>query len=133
MQSNNREEPLFVAPPPREGEGLLAAVERGLREPGPPLADLPTLTELALRDPYLAGELAALRERWELRPAPAAGLIGRLRARLAWRLLGPELQQINLAHASLVRLVDSLVAHLDEERAARARLEARLAALERAP
>jgi hypothetical protein len=133
MQSNNSEEPLFVAPPAHEGEGLLAAVERGLRAPRRPLADLPALSDLALRDPYLAGELAALRERWELRPAPASGPIARLRARLAWRLLGPELQQINQAHASLVRLVDSLVAHLDDERVARARLEARLAALERAP
>lgn len=131
MPDPNPEEPLFVVPPPRPGEPLLAAAERGMGEPRPSLADLPTLSELALRDPYLAGELAALRAGWELRPSPARGLIGRLRTRLAWWLLGPELQQVNRAHASLVRLVDSLVAHLDEERAARARLEARLAAAER--
>jgi len=133
MERKQSDEPLFVAPPAREGETLLAAVERGLRDPGPSLANLPTLSDLAMRDPYLAGELAALRASWELRPPPAQGLVGRLRARLAWRLLGPELEQANQAHASVVRLVDSLVAHLDAERAARARLEARLAALERAP
>lgn len=122
-------EPLFVVPE-AEGQPLLAAVEQGLREGGAPLQRLPTLSDLAARDPYLARELAALHAGWELRPQPAAGLSGRLRARLAWWLLGPELAQASALHAHLVRVIDSLTAHLDAERAARARLEARLRALE---
>ncbi|HMQ32327.1 MAG TPA: hypothetical protein PKD53_16465 [Chloroflexaceae bacterium] len=120
-------EPLFVVP---EGEPLLAAVERGLREGGPPLHALPALSDLAARDPFLARELAALHAGWELRPGPARGLVARLRSRLAWWLLGPELGQASAYHAHLARVIDSLTAHLDAERAARAGLEARLRALE---
>lgn len=123
-------EPVFVVP---EGEPLLAAVERGLREGGAPLGALPALSDLAARDPFLARELAALHAGWELRPPPAPGPLARLRARLAWWLLGPELAQASGYHAHLARVVDSLVAHLDAERAARAALEARLRSLEGEP
>ena len=117
------DEPLFLVPETAD-EPLFAAVARGLRQGGTPLDTLPTLTELALRDPFLARELAALHANWELRPPPAVGLLARLRARLAWSLLGPELAQASALHAHLVRVIDSLTAHLDTERAARARLEA---------
>jgi hypothetical protein len=123
-------EPLFVVPEVA-GEPLLAAVERGLRQGGPPLDALPALSELALRDPFLARELAAIHAGWELRPPPAVGLLARLRARLAWWLLGPELGQASAMNAHLVRVIDSLIAHLDAERAARARLEALVRAAER--
>ena len=42
----------------------------------------------------------------------------------AWWLVGPELAQVSAMNAHLVRVIDSLTAHLDAERAARARLEA---------
>ena len=118
--------PIFTVAP-RPGEPLLVAVERGLAQPASPLDALPTLTNVALGDPYLAEQLAGLHASWELRPAPARGLLARLRARVAWRLLGPEIEQINAAHATLVRLVDSLVVQLDEERSARRRIEEGLA------
>lgn len=129
MSEARRGEPLFVVPE-GAGEPLLAAVERGLREGGPPLGALPTLSDLAARDQYFARELAAIHAGWELRPPPARGLVARLRARLAWWLLGPELAQASAYHAHLARAIDSLTAHLDAERAARARLEARLRARE---
>jgi hypothetical protein len=110
-----------------EGESVLGAVERAMAQPSAPLEQLPTLTNVALGDPYLAEQLVSLHRQWELRPPPARGLLGRLRARLAWRLLGPELAQVNAAHATLVRLVDSLVVQLDEERSARRRIEEHLA------
>jgi hypothetical protein len=122
--------PIFLVPEP-EGEPLLAAVERGLRDGGPDLSGLPTLGGLAQADPFFARELAGLHRGWEIRPGPARGPLARLRARLAWWLLGPELAQASATHAALVRVIDSLTAHLDDERAARARIEARLAALER--
>ena len=112
---------------PRPGEPLLDAVARGLAQPSSPLDALPTLTNVALGDPYLAGQLAGLHAGWELRPAPARGLLARLRARLAWWLLGPEIEQVNATHATLVRLLDSLVVQLDEERSARRRIEEGLA------
>lgn len=127
MSEESRGEPLFVVP---AGEPLLAAVERGLRQGGPPLGELPTLSDLAVGDPYFARELAAIHAGWELRPPPAQGLLARLRVRLAWWLLGPELAQASALHGHMARVFDSLTAHLDAERAARARLEARLRALE---
>jgi hypothetical protein len=132
MPKTRSNEPLFLVPE-AEGQPLLAAVEHGLAASGPPLDRLSSLSELAMRDPYLARELAALHQGWELRPLPVRGLVARLRARLAWWLLGPELAQASAVNASLVRVLDSLTTHLDEERTARARLEARLRALERAP
>ncbi len=132
LSDNNSsgDSPIFLVPE-AAGEPLLAAVERGLREGGPALDALPTLGGLAQSDPFFASELAGLHRGWEIRPGRARGLPGRLRARLAWWLLGPELAQASATHAGLLRVIDSLTAHLDDERAARARLEARLAALER--
>lgn len=83
---------------------------------------LGSTTHVALRDPYLREQLRELHAHWEIRPQ-TRGLWGRIRTRLAWTLLGPELAQANRAHASLVRIVDSLIVHLDEERAARRRIE----------
>ncbi|NTW03550.1 MAG: hypothetical protein HGA19_20135 [Oscillochloris sp.] len=122
--------PLFLVPN-TPGEPLLAAVERGLDQGSPSLDVLPTLTGLALSDPFFAEELARLHEQWEIQPQPVQGLLARLRTRLAWWLLGTELAQANATHASLVRVIDSLTTHLDDERAARARLEARITTLER--
>ncbi|NNJ09634.1 hypothetical protein EKD04_004780 [Chloroflexales bacterium ZM16-3] len=122
--------PIFLVPE-AEGEPLLAAVERGLRDGGADLSTLPTLGGLAQDDPFFAEQMAGLHQGWEIRPGPAHGPLARLRTRLAWWLLGPELAQASATHAALVRVIDSLTSHLDSERAARARLEARLAALER--
>lgn len=119
--------PLFVIAPPAEGEPLAAAIERALERRESPLDQLPTLTNVALGDPYLAEQLASLHGGWELRPPPARGLLARLRARLAWWLLGPELAQVSATHATLVRLVDSLVVQLDQERSARRQIEDHLA------
>jgi hypothetical protein len=126
MNESEPDKPLFTITLSQE-ENVLAAVERGMRERASPLDRLPTLTNVALGDPYLAEQLAALHAGWELRPQPARGVLGRLRARLAWRLLGPEIAQVNAAHATLVRLLDSLVVQLDEERSARRRIEEHLA------
>lgn len=102
------------------------AVVRALEQSSGPLDSLSPTTHVALRDPYLREQLTALHASWEIRPQPQ-GIIGRIRTRLAWWLLGPELAQSNSAHASLVRIIDSLVVHLDEERAARRRMEEHLA------
>ena len=110
-----------------ERETLYAAVEQALHSPAAPLAELPTLTNVALGDPYLAEQLAALHRTWELQPEPARGLLARLRTRLAWWLLGPELRQASRVNATLVRLVDSLVVQLDQERSGRRRIEEHLA------
>ncbi|MFN8502559.1 hypothetical protein [Kouleothrix sp.] len=118
---------LFTITPAQGDEPLLSAIERGLAERASPLAALPTLTNVALGDPYLAGQLAALHGSWELRPPPARGLLARLRTRLAWWLLGRELAEISATHATLVRIVDSLVVQLDDERSARRRIEEHLA------
>src|SRR6185436_3926417 len=97
---------------------LLEAIERAMASRAPGLAGLPALTNVVLGDPYLAEQLVILHREWETRPRRSRGLVARLRSRLAWWLLGPELQQINTTHAALVRLVDSLIVHLDQERAA---------------
>jgi hypothetical protein len=117
------EPPLFLVTPASDDEPLDAAVERALGAGPSALAGLPALTNVAMGDPFLAEQLAALHRTWELRPPPAAGLVARLRARLAWWLLGPELRQTSEVHATLVRLIDSLVVLADQERAARRRLE----------
>jgi hypothetical protein len=110
---------------PADDEPVMAAVARGLASGNSALTELPLLTDVAQGDPFLAEQLAALHRTWELRPMAARGLLGRMRVRLAWWLLGPELQQTNAVHATLVRLVDSLVVALDQERAARRRMEGR--------
>jgi hypothetical protein len=121
--------PLFVVAP-NDDEPLDAAMARALQAGPAPLGELPALTNVALGDPFLAEQLAALHAFWELRPPPAHGFAARLRTRIAWWLLGPELQQASQVHATLVRLADSLVVLVDQERAARRRLEAALAGRE---
>ena len=82
---------LFTVTPTSEDEPLLAAVERALVTPVSPLDTLPTLTNVALGDPYLAQQLASLHSGWELRPPAPRGLLARVRTRLAWWLLGEPL------------------------------------------
>lgn len=118
---------LFLVVPASDDEPLAAAAERSLSAGAASLAELPSLTSVAMGDPFLAEQLAALHRGWELRPPAPRGLLARVRARLAWWLLGPELQQANDVHATLVRLVDSLVTLADQERAARRRIEEHLA------
>jgi hypothetical protein len=110
-----------------DAEPVLAAVEHSLSTHTDALATLSTLTNVALGDPYLAQQLAELHQQWEVRPQPQRSLLARVRTRLAWWLLGPEMQQINATHATLVRLLDSLIVQLDQERAARRQLEEHLA------
>jgi hypothetical protein len=126
MRDPLRESSLFVVPSV-EGASLLGAVESALAGHAQALASLPTLTNVAVGDPYLARQLAELHARHELRPPPARGLLARLRTRLAWWLLGPELRQASEVNATLVRALDSLVVQLDQDRAARRRLEEQLA------
>jgi hypothetical protein len=105
------------------GDGSpIETVARTLATSDNTIPSLGSTTHVALRDPYLRDQLRELHAHWEVRPA-ARGLWDRIRTRLAWTLLGPELRQTNRVHASLVRIVDSLVVHLHEERAARRRLE----------
>jgi hypothetical protein len=113
---------LFIVQP-SSTEPILAAAERAMHAHTDALAVLPTLTNVALGDPYLAQQVADLHAQWEVRPPAQRTLLGRVRARVAWWLLGREMQQINRTHATLVRLLDSLIVQLDEERAARRRLE----------
>jgi hypothetical protein len=108
---------------PLANEAIDQAIARSLTIHQSPLADLPTLTHVVQGDPYLAEQLAALRASFEIRPAPATGLLARIRTRLVWWLLGAELQQANQVHAKIVRILDSLVVLVDQERAARRRLE----------
>jgi hypothetical protein len=110
-----------------DGQSLLDATEQALHQHTSVLAQLPVLTNVALGDPYLAQQLAELHRTWEIQPRPGSGILARLRSRLAWWLLGVELQQINTTHATLVRLLDSLIVQLDQERAARRRIEEQLA------
>jgi hypothetical protein len=100
-----------------DDEPLAEAVSRGLAAPAADLAALPQLSSVALGDPYLAGQLVALRGYVELTPPPQASLLSRLRARLAWWLLGPELRRQTEANAALVRIIDSLLAQIDRDRA----------------
>lgn len=120
---------LFIVQP-SSAEPILAAAERAMQAHTDALAALPTLTNVALGDPYLAQQLADLHAQWEVRPTAQRTLLGRVRARAAWWLLGPEVQQINRTHATLVRLLDSVIVQLDEERAARRRLEEQPAYME---
>jgi len=115
--------PLFIIPPGADGEPLAAQIERALVERRAASDSLPLLTDVAQGDAYLAQQLAALHDSWEVRPPPSRSLLERLRTRLAWWLLGPEIRQINATHATLTRLIDSLVVLADNERAARRRIE----------
>ncbi len=106
------------------------AIARALSNPAADLSQLTTLSDLLMRDPYLAEQVRLLRTSWAITPPPAATPLARLRRWLGWRLLGPELAQINNTHAALTRIIESLVAHLDAERTARRELTERVAALE---
>ncbi len=114
---------------PTADEPLLAAVERALQQERSVLLALPQLTSIALHDPYLARQLADLHTSFELAPTSEPRLLSRLRARLAWWLLGRELQHLNDVHAGMLRVLDSLLVHLDHERTTRKRLETHLAGL----
>lgn len=116
---------LFTVQLEDSNEPIDLALARSIAAPQSPLIDLPALTQVALGDPYLAEQLATLRRTFELRPAPAPGLLARIRTRVAWWLLGPELQQANQVHATLMRIIDSLVVLADAERVARRRIEER--------
>lgn len=121
--ASEAESPLFLATPGADNEPLAAQIERALREGRRAIADLPLLTDVAQGDPYLAKQLAALHACWEVQPPPVHGLLDRLRRRIAWWLLEPEIRQINAVHATLTRLIDSLIVLADHERAARRRIE----------
>lgn len=105
----------------------IEAVAGALANGATPDAKLSATTHVALRDPFVRQQLAELHQHWQVRPRASQGVLARIRTRLAWWLLGPELEQTNRTHATLVRLIDSLVVHLDEERSARRRLEERRA------
>lgn len=124
--SNHSKSPLFVIPH-QEGEPLLATIEQALAGPRTTLDELPALPDIAVTDPYLAQQLQDIHRHWEIRPQPAHGLLARVRTRLAWWLLGPEIRQVNAVHSTLVRLLDSLLVQIDIDRAARRRIEEHLA------
>jgi hypothetical protein len=116
---------LFLVQPEAD-EPLDQAIARGMASPAAILRDAPTLTNVLQGDPFLAEQLAALRSTFELRPAPATGLLSRIRTRLAWWVFGKELQQINQNQAALIRIIDSLIVLVDQERGARRRLAEQL-------
>jgi hypothetical protein len=116
-------EPIFLVPPGPDDEPLAAQIARALNERRSAPDGLPLLTDVAQGDPYLAEQLAALHAMWEIQPQPPRGALDRLRRRIAWWLLEPELRQINAVHATLTRLIDSLIVLADRERAARRRIE----------
>ena len=127
MAGSETDRQLFTVVLNEDGGPVLDAIEQAMTSSASPLAALPALTNVSLGDPYLAQQLADLHRRWEVRPHSAPGLLARLRRRLGWWLLGSELQEINMVHATLVRLIDSLVVQLDQDRAARRRIEEYLA------
>jgi len=94
-------EPIFLVPPGPDDEPLAAQIARALNERRPAPDSLPLLTDVAQGDPYLAEQLAALHAMWEIQPQPPRGALDRLRRRIAWWLLEPELRQINAVHATL--------------------------------
>ncbi|WP_298816955.1 hypothetical protein [uncultured Chloroflexus sp.] len=120
--------PILVKP--REGEALVSALARALDSPAVSFEQLAQISELLLRDGYLAEQVQMLHAYWAITPPPATSLIARLRRWLAWKLCEPELAQINATHATLTRIVESLIAHLDAERTARQKLAEQVAALE---
>lgn len=104
----------------------IEAITKAFSDDAASLGSLSPTTHVALRDPFLRDQLVELHAHWEIQPV-SQGIIGRIRTRLAWWLLGHELRQANRTHASMVRIIDSLVVHLDQERAARRRIEEHLA------
>jgi hypothetical protein len=115
---------------PHDDEPLAAAIARALHSSAVDYRQFTDLSELLARDTYLAEQVQELRQAWAITPPPATSVMARFRRRLAWWLFGPELAQINATHATLTRIVESLIAHLDTERALRQALSERLAALE---
>jgi hypothetical protein len=108
---------------PEANEALDQAIARGMANASQALHHTPTLTNVLQGDPFLAEQLDTLRKSFELRPAPATGLLARIRIRLAWWLCGTEFRRINQNQAAMIRIIDSLVVLVDHERAARRRLE----------
>jgi hypothetical protein len=127
MAGSETDSQFFTVVLGEDGQPVLDAIEQAMASRATPLAALPALTNVALADPYFAQQLADLHRSWEVRPDAAPGLLSRLRRRLGWWLLGSELQRINMVHATLVRLIDSLVVQLDQDRAALRRIEEYLA------
>lgn len=117
---------LFIVRP-YQNDQILVAIERSMSNQVAALAHLPMLTNVTLGDPYLAEQLAELHRLVEIRPAQRRGLLARIRTRLGWWLLGDELRQVTATHATLVRVLDSLIVQLDQDRAARRRIEEHLA------
>ncbi len=113
---------LFIIPPGAADQPLMTAIERAMQQGSPILEDLPVLTNVAIGDPALAEQLHVLRQSWELRPEPPHGLLDRIRTRIAWWLLGPELRQASRVNATMLRLIDSLIVLADNERSERRRM-----------
>lgn len=114
---------------PRDDEPLATAVARALSNPAVDYSQFVALSEFLTRDAYLAEQVNALRSLWALTSSDNS-LLASLHRRLAWGLVGPELARIYETLATLTRIVESLIAHLDTERVARQALAERLAALE---
>lgn len=125
------EPPTLFTVTPGPDEPLDQALLRAMGQPAASLTDLPALTNVAMGDPYLAEQLAALHQSFEIHPRAQAGLVSRIRTRLAWWLLGQELGQVTAVNATLVRVIDSLVVLVDQERAARRRIEEQLSEIGR--
>jgi hypothetical protein len=109
----------------------MEAVERALREGDTGTPATPAHTpaaasagsgDPAVTDPYLTENMAALRTNWSVdpqrivvskRPGLAAAINGfqRLARRATWWYDAPQWQQISEFHASVVRVVDWLLAH----------------------
>lgn len=111
---------------PQADQPLDQTIEQALSQPAAALADQAILTNVAFGDPALAEQLAILRSSWELQPEVAHGLVARIRTRIAWWLIGPELRQASRVNATMLRLIDSLVVLVDQERTARRRIEEQL-------
>jgi hypothetical protein len=104
---------LFMVTPGAD-EALIASVERALTSDQADYQVLPTLSGLALRDPYFAQQLSELHKNWHLDPPPARTILDRIRTRIAWWLFGREIAAINATNARILRILDSLTAHLDD-------------------
>lgn len=113
---------LFIVPPGAADQPLMTAIAHAMQQGSPILEDLPVLTNVAIGDPALAEQLRVLRQSWELRPEPPHGFLDRIRTRIAWWLLGPELRQASRVNATMLRLIDSLIVLVDNERSERRRM-----------
>ncbi|MCG8351765.1 MAG: hypothetical protein MI924_28695 [Chloroflexales bacterium] len=120
---SNASASLFLVVLDRAHEPVFDAVERAMHSDGNTLTELPVVTQMALSDPYLAQQIVQLHRHWEIQPRPVRGWLARIRTRLAWWLMGPELRHANTVNATLVRVIDSLIVHLDAESVARRHIE----------